>query len=1759
VFSASTRTHFRQEKNKRSVLPIILTLSLLIQFFQIVEASAVPAGTGNCVQNVDTATGVTVQEIGTECIVTFNVSSQATTVTNGWTAPTGVTSVRVLVVGGGGSGDRGQCGVLYGHGGGGGQVREGVIPVQPSTSYQIQVGRGGQFAWSTGCPEVSGVDGADSAFGSVISYGGKGAIFNVSTGGDSGSRNYAGETRSTNLGAGGGAGAGGAAGSVALKGGIGVNSSITNSEIMYGSGGAGRDNTGGGAAFSGGASGTTSAIDNRGGGGTDPIGTNGPQNGAAGVVVIRYTFVATCLPTETRNDSATVLTFSSLGTCNWQVPDSVTALNVLLVGGGGGGGTWVAGGGGGGGVTEQRANVSAGNTYSISVGAGGQGSLAMGGTALSQGTNGGESKAFGLTAYGGGLGASWTSYVTGSAATGGGGGTASGTGSAATPDASITPTQGFSGGAGSGVGGDGFPSGGGGGAGGVGGSAVGKASGSGGAGKSSSITGSSVVYGGGGGGGCHGNEITGCTNGNGTNGGGNGSGYVSTSPATGFLLSGGAGTANTGGGGGGAGIPFSLAYNHALGGTGGSGIVIVSFVRTISSDNDFALSLNGTNQYADVADSTGSAFDITGTITLEAWVYPSSSCSTAGAVISKRSYLLYCEASVWKVMFLADGMGGSGVTTNISVRANEWQHIAVTKSSSSGDALFYFNGNLASTVATGVTAMTPNNVAFEVGRYSAISSFRFQGQIDEVKLWNSVRSAVQIQDGMHSRPTLSDSNLKAYYNFNEGQGTKVFNFSGSALSSTDLTIANAAPFVADSITATTSSGPYSIQSFYRSLITANGGWKVPSGVSRVRSLVVAGGGGGGNDEGGGGGGGGFIDSVALTLTPNNFAAVKVGQGGIGANGNDVYHAANGQNSTFQTLVAVGGGGGGSAINTNTASIRNGRAGGSGGGGAGETLSNKSGGAGTSGQGFAGGGGSGDSSNSGRGGGGGGAGALGNTGLAGQGGNGKASDISGASVIYAGGGGGGNGNTSATSYAGGNGGGGRGGSTNTTALNGTPNLGGGGGGAGDGITSNSNITFSGADGGSGIIIIRWITASTPIFTGPRFDTLTAGLFETFTVTGTANSPLTRNYRWQVSTDTGTSWSNASTGSGFLTANYVTPMLETTTSGIRYQYRVVVTDSDTAGLFIVDTSTAVYLMINPRNTITSSTGSSIFTQKYGESRTAVFTFAFGTGLRTPSVLSTVNNQNGKIEWSNLNSDSATVRITTGLPVGTYYETLTVTDSVTATTSQGIRITVSKADTITVTTTLSNSTVTYNELPADVTVTQTVTGLVNSETMTVATTYLDLTPCASGGPCKIGDVAPGGGKVFYISATEINSATGISSGGKYLATAPTDWPTLAGIPTFNHQFGCYSQFFSGSTDTIGSGAANTRIISTSGCSGGAATVIGATINGFSDWFIPSLEELKIMRTNLYVPVPALASRSPLGTVFWSSVPDASNSSNSYVLYSGGTSSASLRANASGQSHAFMPIRAFNADSSASSTPTDAGTYRIGSTYSLSSPALLSNYQGIESVTATLTINKASQKPLLIAQYEAYPNISSYPLNVYGGSGPGILTRTRVSAGTSGCTLSASFILTATSVGSCTVKAEKAGTRNYLVESTTAVITWIAWSTNYATQPIGGNHSIPVNGGNQVIVRTETVTASAFSDINGNAITSASAGTTIRINSAGFAGLPPSQVFATFRPYEDAVVSAVTSTYVQVVVPSGATTGVISLDSPRGVAYTPSFTISP
>ena len=245
------------------------------------RAEAVPIGSGNCVQDVGSTAGVTVTQSGNDCIVIFTNTTPTT-----WKAPIGVSNVRYLVVGGGASGDRGMCGPHWGHGGGGGQVRDSTLVVSAGTNYTVAVGAGGQASSET-CPDRNGNNGSQSQFATVTAAGGLAAIANSAVGGTSGSGLPGGDATSAGSSPAGGGGGADTAGS-GLNGGSGVNSNISGSTFMYGSGGAGRNGGGFGSAAEGGGRGSGSLpTANRGGGGSDV--SPGWAAGAAGVVILRFT------------------------------------------------------------------------------------------------------------------------------------------------------------------------------------------------------------------------------------------------------------------------------------------------------------------------------------------------------------------------------------------------------------------------------------------------------------------------------------------------------------------------------------------------------------------------------------------------------------------------------------------------------------------------------------------------------------------------------------------------------------------------------------------------------------------------------------------------------------------------------------------------------------------------------------------------------------------------------------------------------------------------------------------------------------------------------------------------------------------------------------------------------------------------------------------------------------------------------------------------------------------------------------------------------------------------------------------------------------------------------------------------------------------------------------------------------------------------------------------------------------------------------
>ena len=262
-----------------------------------------------------------------------------------WTVPTGVTSVRYLVVAGGGGGgsDNG------GGGGAGGYLAGTSTTTTPGDSTLVVVGNGGAGAVNA---SSTASNGGNSSFGSLVALGGGGggSIDNTAgaDGGSAGGRaanrsqiaeglitttsplqgNNGGGKNSGGFGGGGGGGAStaGANGgsNIGGNGGAGQTNNITGVNVTYagGGGGGGDSNTAGTGGTGGGGNGSrrgdetpTQGVDGLGGGGGAAGGSVAGglgKRGGSGIVVIRYTTPAAPTNTAAPVISGTTRTGSTL-------------------------------------------------------------------------------------------------------------------------------------------------------------------------------------------------------------------------------------------------------------------------------------------------------------------------------------------------------------------------------------------------------------------------------------------------------------------------------------------------------------------------------------------------------------------------------------------------------------------------------------------------------------------------------------------------------------------------------------------------------------------------------------------------------------------------------------------------------------------------------------------------------------------------------------------------------------------------------------------------------------------------------------------------------------------------------------------------------------------------------------------------------------------------------------------------------------------------------------------------------------------------------------------------------------------------------------------------------------------------------------------------------------------------------------------------------------------------------------------------------
>lgn len=241
--------------------------------------------------------------------------------------------------------------------------------------------------------------------------------------------------------------------------------------------------------------------------------------------------------------------------------------------------------------------------------------------------------------------------------------------------------------------------------------------------------------------------------------------------------------------------------------------------------NTYSLDLEVTSsQYAYGSDSA--SLSITQSFTLECNVNIESLSAVAGnynvflskytVAGDKRSYFFGMQ-NLDGSYYLATNISSDGTfqadnkkTVAFSPSLSTWYHVALVYDHTGPSYKFYVNGSQQGTTQTPVaTSISNNDSAFCIGTLdypTGISSYLYDGKIDDVRVWNYARTEAQIAANYQRELAGNETGLVLYAKCNEGSGTTLYD---STSNGNNLTLSGSPSFsssvpFADTTTTSTS-------------------------------------------------------------------------------------------------------------------------------------------------------------------------------------------------------------------------------------------------------------------------------------------------------------------------------------------------------------------------------------------------------------------------------------------------------------------------------------------------------------------------------------------------------------------------------------------------------------------------------------------------------------------------------------------------------------------------------------------------------------------------------------------------------------------------------------------------------------------------------------------------------------------------------------------------------------------------------------------
>jgi hypothetical protein len=165
---------------------------------------------------------------------------------------------------------------------------------------------------------------------------------------------------------------------------------------------------------------------------------------------------------------------------------------------------------------------------------------------------------------------------------------------------------------------------------------------------------------------------------------------------------------------------------------------------------------------------------LSGDLTISFWIKPDLLSGEQTVIFNGREFIVGLSDSQIRYKHSDDCCGYDNTVDMVfpgNLELGKWTNVAITRATANRTVNLYLNGNFVQSQTYGASSAQPGDnsadMIFGAGKNGAWANFK--GSLDEIRIWNTLRSLDELKRDLVCYPTGNEADLKAYYDFEKGQ------------------------------------------------------------------------------------------------------------------------------------------------------------------------------------------------------------------------------------------------------------------------------------------------------------------------------------------------------------------------------------------------------------------------------------------------------------------------------------------------------------------------------------------------------------------------------------------------------------------------------------------------------------------------------------------------------------------------------------------------------------------------------------------------------------------------------------------------------------------------------------------------------------------------------------------------------------------------------------------------------------------------------